>query len=186
MRIAISGSHCSGKSTLVDAFLRSHVEYTNEPEPYAVLVEDLGEEFAAEPTAEDFLRQLEFNFERLGLYSAGDRVIFERCPADFLAYMLALQDLGPTRNDRRVFEAALSLAANAIRQLDLIAYVPVSDIEIDIPEEEDPMLRETMDRQLSAILLDDSLRLFTTGALRVIELMGSTSARLRTLEGEIS
>ena len=63
MRIAVSGTHCTGKSTLIDEFLRVHPDFVHEPEPYTVLVEELGEEFSAEPCVEDFQRQLEFNID---------------------------------------------------------------------------------------------------------------------------
>ncbi|MEP7274548.1 MAG: hypothetical protein ABI882_23865, partial [Acidobacteriota bacterium] len=68
MRVAISGTHSCGKSTLVDEFLLVHPDFTHEPEPYTVLEEDYGEVFAAEPSPEDFFRQLEFNIDRLRSY----------------------------------------------------------------------------------------------------------------------
>src|SRR5687768_17716205 len=94
MRVAVSGTHCSGKSTLIDAFLSAHVRYLFEPEPYEVLSDLYGEGFGAEPSAEDFFRQLQYQVERLHRYGDGDRVIFERSPIDFVAYLLALDDLG--------------------------------------------------------------------------------------------
>src|SRR6476659_2718499 len=90
MRIAVSGTHCVGKSTLIDEFLRVHPEFVHEPEPYTVLVEDYGEEFSAEPCVQDFRRQLEFNLERLAKHSPKENVIYERCPIDFIAYIETL------------------------------------------------------------------------------------------------
>src|SRR5215211_3229445 len=90
MRIAVSGTHGTGKSTLIDEFLRAHPNFIHEPEPYTVMVEDLGEEFSAEPCVEDLYRQLEFNIDRLRQHAPGERVIYERCPLDFLAYIDAL------------------------------------------------------------------------------------------------
>jgi hypothetical protein len=94
MRIAVSGTHCSGKSTLVEAFLRAHPEFQHEPEPYATLVEDFGEEFGVAPTAEEFLRQLEFNCERIRGYLPNEDVIFERNPDEFFVYKIELKELG--------------------------------------------------------------------------------------------
>jgi hypothetical protein len=54
------------------------------------LVEDFGEEFSEEPCVEDFYRQLEFNVERLKHHTHEARVIYERCPIDFLAYIAVL------------------------------------------------------------------------------------------------
>jgi hypothetical protein len=185
MRIAVSGTHYSGKSTLVEEFLRAHPEFAHEPEPYTVLVEDYGEEFGAEPTAEEFLRQLEFNCERVRDYSPGDRVIFDRCPADFLAYIGALVDLDRESSRPSVLDVAVALAAPALRQLDLIVYLPLDDLDIDLPTDEDPKLRSAMDVRLAAILLDDSPGLFAACDPRVIELRGSASERLRSLENAL-
>src|SRR5262245_49656938 len=126
MRIAVSGTHGVGKSTLIGEFLRLHPEFVHEPEPYAVLVEDYGEEFSAEPCVEDFLRQLEFNLERLGQHAAGEKVIYERCPLDFLAYLSALHaDVSP---------ALLERISDAMQQLDLIVYLPLeTDNDVDYP-----------------------------------------------------
>src|SRR5215203_6027871 len=117
MRIAVSGTHGVGKSTLIDEFLRERPEFLHEPEPYTVLLEDLGEEFSEEPCVDDFLRQLEFNIERLDQHAAGTNVIYERCPLDFLAYIDAL--------DQRTTETVLGPVTNALHNLELIVYLPL-------------------------------------------------------------
>src|SRR6185295_5642212 len=120
MRVAVSGTHGAGKSTLIDEFLRRHPEFIHEPEPYAVLVEDLGEEFSAEPCVEDFVRQLKFNIVRLQQHSAEENVIYERCPLDFFAYIYALNQQTAAQLKEPVCEA--------MQHLDLIVYLPFSGI----------------------------------------------------------
>jgi AAA domain len=166
MRIAVSGTHGVGKSTLIDEFLRAHPEFVHEPEPYAVLVEDYGEEFSAEPCVEDFLRQLEFNLERLGQHVAQENVIYERCPLDFLAYLSAL--------DANVSEILLGRISDAMQHLDLIAYLPLDDSSSN---DEFPKLRRAVDRQLSEIL--------TSASVVVVEATGSTAQRLRAVENAL-
>jgi hypothetical protein len=164
MRIAVSGTHGVGKSTLIDEFLRLHPDFEHEPEPYAVLVEDYGEEFSAEPCVEDFLRQLEFNLERLGQH--GKNVIYERCPLDFLAYLNAL--------DANVSETLLKRISDAMQQLDLIVYLPLEHQS----GSEYPKLRRVMDRQLSEIL--------TSANVTVVEATGSTMQRRRAIENALT
>ena len=41
MRIAVSGSHSTGKSTLISAFLAQRPEYGHEPEAYETLADDI-------------------------------------------------------------------------------------------------------------------------------------------------
>ena len=164
MRIAVSGTHGVGKSTLIDEFLRLHPELEHEPEPYEVLVEEYGEEFSQEPCVEDFLRQLEFNLERLSQHASN--VIYERCPLDFLAYLSALEAKVPEDLKERISEA--------MQQLDLIVYLPLEHESND----EFLKLRRAMDHELSKIL--------TLTTVTVIEATGSTAQRLRTVENALT
>ncbi|HSS22176.1 MAG TPA: ATP-binding protein [Pyrinomonadaceae bacterium] len=180
MRIAVSGTHCSGKSTLVNEFLTARPDFVYEPEPYSVLVEDYGEEFSAEPCVDDFLRQLEFNIERLRQRASGERVIFERCPLDFIAYILALRDLHREEVEPQTIANARELAMAALHCLDLIVFLPLDEANmIAVPADEDPKLRKAVDRQLVAIFGDDEFELPS------VEARGSTAQRLRILEGKM-
>ena len=174
MRIAVSGTHCTGKSTLVEEFLRVHPDFAHEPEPYTVLVEDFGEEFSQKPNVEDFLRQLEFNVDRLRQHARGEHVIYERCPIDFLAYIDAL--------DQQTAEAALERVADAIKHLDLIVYLPLTD---DLPDAEYPKLRKAVDHRLSAIFRDNEFDIVTNDVV-IVEAQGSTAQRLRIVEGAMT
>ena len=169
MRIAVSGTHGVGKSTLIDEFLRRHPEFVHEPEPYTVMVEDLGEEFSAEPSVEDFRRQLEFNIERLSQHAPGENVIYERCPVDFLAYIHAL--------DRKSAEALLERVSEAMRHLDVILYLP-----FDGTSEEFPKLQRAVDRRLRSIFREDEFGIMSSTNAIIVEAEGSTDHRLHTLE----
>lgn len=166
MRVAVSGTHGVGKSTLIDEFLQKHPEFVHEPEPYTVLVEDFGEEFSAEPCVEDFRRQLEFNIERLKQHGPNENVIYERCPVDFLAYIHAL--------DPQTAEMLLESVSEAMHHLDLILYLPLEETTDDFPK-----LQRAVDRKLSSILRDDELTLTNVS---IVEAEGSTAQRLRVLE----
>ncbi len=169
MRIAVSGTHGVGKSILIDEFLRRHPEFVHEPEPYAMMVEDLGEEFSAEPSVEDFCRQLDFNIERLGQHAPGEYVIYERCPVDFLAYIHAL--------DRKSAETLVEPVKKAMQHLDLVVYLP-----FDGTNEELPKLQRAVDRRLSAICRDDEFGIMSSTNAIIVEAEGSTDHRLHTLE----
>ena len=169
LRIAVSGTHGVGKSTLIDEFLRVHPDFVHEPEPYTVLVEDFGEEFSEEPNAEDLRRQLEFNIDRLRQHTPEEKVIYERCPVDFLAYIDVLE---PGSVD-----ALLGPISEAMHNLDLIVYLPLEDGQTI--ESEYPKLQKAVDRRLTKMLLDDDLGIIST---RVVQAKGSTAQRLRVVE----
>jgi hypothetical protein len=183
MKIAIAGTHCSGKSILIEEFLERHGDYIHEPEPYEALHELLGESFAAEPGADDFLRQLEYQVERLRQYRQGDRVIFERSPLDFVAYLMALTDLRRETADERITEAAIGMAKKAATWLDAIVFLRAGDVEEgSLDEEEDLILRRAVDVRLEDILMDDELRIFDGPRPAIQEVSGTTSQRLQIVE----
>lgn len=170
MRIAISGTHGVGKSTLIDEFLLVHPDYIHEPEPYTTLVEDFGEEFSARPCVEDFLRQLEFSISLLAKHTRGENVIYERCPLDFLAYIEAL--------DPTSIHDLLGSISTSLKDLDLIVYLPIENDDAEYLK-----LRKTVDRRLNAILLDDEFGILSTP---VVEAAGSTAQRLRIILEKLS
>lgn len=174
MRIAVAGTHCSGKSTLIEDFLAAHPHYIHEPEPYEWL-----EAAAAEPGAEEFYQQLEVSMERLRAYRDGDNVIAERSPLDFLAYLLALNDLGRSARDCELIANAAELTAAGLAHIDLLVVLP---LEIDAPESEDLELREAMNERLLDLITTDPYSFFVSGCPHVVETRGARNQRLRALE----
>jgi broad-specificity NMP kinase len=81
MRIAVCGTHGTGKTTLVEALSPHLSGYDVIVEPYRQL-EDEGEDFAERPVADDFARQLERAINCLE--ESGADSLFDRCPADLL------------------------------------------------------------------------------------------------------
>ena len=173
MRIAVSGSHGTGKTTLIDAFARRHPGYATEPEPYVALVE-MGEVFADPPALPDYERQLEFNLEVLRLFKAGDDVIFERSPFDFLAYMVAVAGEDSIAH-------WIAPVRSAVPHLDAVVFLPI-DAAIEIPESEDLLLRDDVDDLLQQILLEDRFDLFSGCSPILVEARGTVDQRLLTLE----
>lgn len=183
MRVAVSGTHCSGKSTLIDHFLFAHPEFTHEPEPYIVLQEDYGEVFAAEPSADDFYQQLEFNIDRLRHYQPSEKVIYERCPIDFIAYLFALSDLRTDKEASLLVDRSLDIVKNGIELLDLIVFLPLDGMDSAVvsgAEYQD--LRIAVDDWLVDILRGDELNIFSLCRPMILEVSGSTEERLLQIE----
>ncbi len=117
MRIAISGTHFSGKTTLAESLSDILPHYTLIGEPYYQLVEE-GHEFAELPSVEDFELMLERSIENLN--DSAQNSIFDRCPADILGYLLSHRDV-------EAFDLKdwLPRIGSAIRKLDLLAFLPI-------------------------------------------------------------
>ena len=180
MRIAVSGTHGVGKSTLIDEFLATHPEFAHEPEAYTVLVEDFGEEFSSIPAVDDFRRQLEFHIERLRTYRPGEKVIYERSPVDYLAYVHALEQLGRERVSPYFLDKMEQSVIEASAHLDLIVFLPL-ETQFEILEDEDLELRRTVDQYLIALFDADQF-----GPARAVTTTGTTAQRLRTIETAIA
>ena len=84
MKIAVAGTHCVGKTTLVEALSLAFPTYHAVDEPYHLLEQE-GHHFGAMPSLEDFEMQLDRSIECI--VDGTEDSIFERCPLDFLAYI---------------------------------------------------------------------------------------------------
>jgi predicted ATPase len=151
VRIAFSGSHRVGKSSLLEAVAEALPGYVKVDEPYYQLEED-GYDFSAELTLEDFQAQLERSIELLSdTHSAARNVLFDRCPADLLAYLF-------THEDAEAFESEelIEAVCEAMGTLDLVVFVPIEQPDrIALPAHEDRKLRLRVHKRLEQLLLDD-------------------------------
>ena len=87
MRIAVSGTHFSGKSTLVSALEKKLEGYSAMDEPY-FLLEQEGYNFSDPPVVEDFEEQFWYCLDLIE--ESGPKTLFDRSPLDFLAYAMAI------------------------------------------------------------------------------------------------
>lgn len=147
MRIAVAGTHAVGKSTLAADLARALPRYRVVEEAYYQLDAE-GHLFADPPTLEDFEAQLERAL-RCVREEQGD-VIFDRSPADYLAYLLA-----QPAAERAAPAGWLPQVREAFATLDLIVFVPVERPEqIAVPREE-TRLRRRVDGLLCEALTAD-------------------------------
>lgn len=167
MRLGISGSHATGKSTLA-ADLRSALpQWTFVEEAYTHLLEE-GDLFGATPTIDDIETQLLRSIDLIGSVSDPE-VVFERCPVDYLAYLTAL------RADTEALGHWLQESRDALASLDAVIFVPVERPDRVIVGSDDlPKLRSAVDRHLRQGLVEDSWGL----RLTVHECHGSPASRV--------
>ncbi len=147
MRIAVSGSHATGKSTLIED-LRSAVPGTLivEEAYFALLAE--GVAFADRPDAADYQLLCERASEEFAISRAG-RILFDRTPADYLAYFMAAGgDVAGTDLVARTHRALVGL--------DLVVFVPIETPDRINNDGERQRLRRSVDRMLRAMWVDDA------------------------------
>ena len=177
----MTGTHGSGKTTLVEDFLAGHPRYRHVVEPYEALT-DAGAVFSDPPTVADHVEQLERSIASLHDNAGVADVIFERCPLDFLAYIGVLArrsgedgfDVGASRDE----------VAEALAVLDLIVFLPLpadGTMTAELPK-----LQRAVDRELGTLLRDDPLALLGDGAPRRIALRGTRAERLAALDRAVA
>lgn len=168
MRIAVSGTHFSGKSTLVEELSRLLPGYLTVEEPYHLLVDE-GYEFPELPSIEDFELQLKRSIEILEEDESD--VLFDRCPADLLAYLLAHEE-----SDAFDLEKWLPQVQAAVETLDLIVYLSVERRDrIPLPSSEDAEFRVLVDEKLREILLEKAFDF----DVEILEVTGAIQERVR-------
>lgn len=175
MRIAVSGAHRTGKTTLLEELSRALSTYTVVDEPYRLLEEE-GYEFEALPSVEDFELQLERSLECME--DSGKDHLFDRCPADLLAYLISHPD-----SDRYDVKPWLPRVRSAMQGLDLIVFVPIETPDpIRVFDPEDADLRQRVDEELRDILLGDRWDL----GIEAMEVTGSVRERARQVLAQVS
>ncbi len=172
MRVAVSGSHSTGKSTLIAAFVDLRPQYLYEPEAYETLADDVALTAAEGPSPDGLQSLLDYTIAAVSLLGPDACVIFERSPVDYLAYAAACRDAWSAPSTREFLAAAVPAVRSSLRHLDLIALLPVADAGPIRPRrDEDERFRKRVDDKLRRALIDDDYDLLDDRDLpRVVEL----------------
>ncbi|MBL7882226.1 MAG: AAA family ATPase [Chryseobacterium gambrini] len=169
MRIAFTGSHRVGKTTLAEEIAESLPDYEFINEPYLQLEEE-GYLFSEIPTLEDYIEQFNFSVEQL--QNSDDNAIFDRCPLDLLAYVYAV---GKKKNISDLYEEM----AAAIAEIDLLIFIPIEKVDlIGCQESNLPNLRQEVND-----ILEDWIGDFSN---EILEVSGTLENRKKQILNKIT
>jgi len=169
VRIAVSGAHGTGKSTLIADLARNLPGYAVAEESYYALMAE-GHAFAAQPSREELELLLERSCLTL-IANDAPNLLLDRCPADYLGYLVAAP--GPLSD---VLARWFERASAAMSTLDLVVFVPVEDPDrIDPSAIEHRRLRRRADDALREIVVEDTWGFIPD----VIEVAGTTEERVK-------
>lgn len=176
MRIAVTGAHGTGKTTLIEDFVARYPAYQHVQEPYWELAQQ-GTPFADGVTTSDLEEQLRQSCALI-VGSGGAKVIFDRCPFDFLAYLdvVSVKEGFEWSPDSKL----LAQIDKAIGSLDVLAFLPISRPDEIATAIELPKLRSRVDGRLKQMLLDDEMELLDDGPT-LVELRGTPAKRVKQL-----
>jgi len=145
MRIALTGTHRVGKTTLGEEIAENLPSYDFKSEPY-IQLEETGYLFSEIPTVDDYIEQFYYSVKQLE--NSQNNVIFDRCPLDMLAYIYAINK---TENIQTLYEEM----TNAMSQIDLLVFVPIERPDLILCQDSDlPKLRHEVNDILQNWITD--------------------------------
>jgi hypothetical protein len=169
MRVGISGTHGTGKTTLARALCEHLPGHVAADEPY-YLLEEQGYEFGFPPSPEDYRALLACSLRSLTAPPLLPAVVFDRTPLDYLAYLAAV---GDDPSD----QAGAGALRPAFASLDLLVITLITpETELVLPAAEMPRLRAEMNDALLELVYDDPLNAWDD--IPVLELSGPLDGRL--------
>ncbi|ROO86979.1 AAA domain-containing protein [Actinocorallia herbida] len=170
MRVGISGTHGTGKTTLAEGLCERLPRHVMAEEPYYLLEEE-GYDFGFPPSLEDYRALLECSVRSLA--SPEDGIVFDRTPVDYLAYMAAI-GADPVNG---VGGEALR---TALMSLDLLVITVITpETERTLPPPEMPALRSRMNEALLDLISADPFDVWAD--LPILELDGPLGTRPATV-----
>jgi hypothetical protein len=178
MRIAVTGTHGSGKTTLIDDFTALRPDYDRELEPYWALAQD-GIPFADGVSQPALEQQIEASTAMILARADSPRVIFDRCPLDFIAYLEIVGE-----GEGHEWEPTGKLLGKIERSLaclDLIVFLPLSQPDEIATRIEFPALRQKVDTRLKRIMRPDQLDMLVSPPPPVLVLRGNRDQRVAKL-----
>ncbi|XTZ15364.1 AAA family ATPase [Micromonospora echinospora] len=167
MRIGISGTHGTGKTTLAEALCGHLPGHIVADEPYHLLEEE-GHEFQFPPSLEDYRTMLARSVR--SLYASSSQMVFDRTPLDYLAYLAAA---GADPSD----EVDGATLRPAFARLDLLVITVITpETEQVLPAAELPGLRARTNDALLELVYNDPVDAWADTP--VLELSGPLDGRL--------
>jgi len=158
MKIAFSGAQCVGKTTLIEDFLKQWPMYELAKNSYrnkakedpTVKLNQEGDEKSQEIIRDSIIDDAQS-------YSKDDKVIFDRCIFDNLAYSLWLNDKGKVSDN--FINEQIPIIRESFSLYDIIFFIPITPLhDIPIVESEDgqrdldPVFRSEIDHVMKAIV----------------------------------
>lgn len=149
MRIAISGTACQGKSTLIKDFLDRWPSYKTSDKTYRDIITEQGLEHSSTTNKDTQWAILNFMVDELQKTSKDDNIIFDRCPLDNIIYSIWAEAKKDSDVDDKFIKKCMPIVRESLRSLDIIFFTPITKVApVEIVEDD---LRETDQQYINEI-----------------------------------
>jgi predicted ATPase len=187
MRISITGSSCQGKSTLIKDILKEWPDMKTPDSSYrSLLKKGKHSKKTSENTQWDILNHMVDEQQK---YRSGDRVVFDRCPIDNIAYTMWANAKGII--DDKFVEKCIPIVRESMRFVDIVFFIPISksfpvEVEDDGNREVDKYYIEEIDHIIKTIYAqwreDTDVFFPKEDSPAVIEVFGSPEQRIEMMK----
>ena len=128
MRIAIPGSACQGKTTLIKDFLKNWPIYNRSQESYRKIIKEESIKLNKEVNQDGQWKILNCLIDDIQKTSKGDYVIFDRCPLDNLIYSLWSEEKKASDIDKKFIQKCIPLVQESMKSIDIIFFLPITKV----------------------------------------------------------
>ena len=192
MRIAISGTACQGKTTLIKDFLGQWPNYVTPKKTYRDIIKENDLDHSSKTNKKTQWEILNFMIEEQQKYRTGENVIFDRCPLDNLVYSIWAAEQPDNGIDDKFVSKCIPLVRESFRNLDIIFFTPITKvapvkIEEDDLRDTDSEIIESIDNIFKAVHREHEHNPKTTFFITddkpaIIEVFGDRRERIQILK----
>lgn len=192
MRIAISGTACQGKSTLVNDFLKTWPNYKRSEESYRKLLKKEKLNINKKVDQNSQWKILNCLIDDVQKTEKGDRILFDRCPLDNLVYSLWAEEKGTSDIDKDFIKKCIPLVQESMKSIDIIFFIPITKaapVKLEIKENRE--IDENFIKEIDNIFKAISHNLMSKGVCPfmasddrppIIEVFGTPEERIEIIK----
>jgi len=133
MRIAIVGSACQGKTTLVNDIIKTWPSYKAHESGYRKAVREKQLPINKQTNQDTQWTILNCLVEDLKGYTSNDKIIFDRCPLDNIVYSMWAEEKGTSDINGEFVKKCIPLVQESMHNLDIIFFLPITKAAPIIP-----------------------------------------------------
>ena len=192
MRIAISGTACQGKTTLIKDFLEQWPSYKTPKKTYRDIIKENNLDHSSKTNKKTQWEILNFMIEEQQKYRKDQNVIFDRCPLDNLVYSIWAAEQPENDIDEEFVSKCIPLVRESFRNLDIIFFTPITKVApVELTEDDlrdtDPKVIEEVDNIFKAMHReymnnDSSVFFIKDDKPGIIEVFGNQRERIQILK----
>jgi predicted ATPase len=190
-KVAISGTACQGKSTLIKDMIARWPQMSTPEKTYRDVIKEKNLTINKEGSAQNQEIILNALVDQLMTNYGKKKIIFDRCPLDNLIYSMWLNAKYPEKVPDSFIEKSITIVRESLKMLDCIFFIPLTTAH-KVPIVPD-QLRETseeyiqeIDNLFKAVIHTKDLNIGKFFPLEdcppVIEVFGDRETRIKMLE----